>query len=357
MSTESPEPALFDRYPQLLERLPWVGLGEGPTEVEPLPTPEFPPGCWLKRDDRTAGAYGGNKVRKLEFLLAEALERGARRVVTGGAMGSHHALATALHARAVGLGCTAVLFPQPVTGHVREVVAAHAALGTELVHVPHMTLVPPGMWRVRLFRGEDEVMIIPPGGSSDTGTLGYVSAALELDTQIRAKALPEPETIHLPAGTLGTAAGLAVGLALVGRETRVVAVRIIGGLVANQRVLRRLVAGTLRRLERAGVAVPPAAKVLSRVEIREGFLGAGYGEATEAGREAAARFREMGPVLDPTYTAKAAACFLADTAADPGRPHLFWHTLSESTPPPGSPEDLAALPLPFRRIAAEIAPG
>jgi len=352
MSTGEQVPALFARYPRLRERLPWVGLGEGPTAVEPLPTPALATGCWLKRDDRTAGAYGGNKVRKLEFLLGEALERGVRRVVTGGAMGSHHALATALHARAVGLGCTAVLFPQPVTDHVREVVAAHAALGTELVHVPHMTLVPPGMWRVRLFRGVDEVMIIPPGGSSDTGTLGYASAALELDDQLRAGALPEPETIHLPAGTLGTAAGLAVGLALAGRQTRVrvVAVRIIGSLVANQRVLRRLVTGTLRRLERAGVTVPPAAEVLSRVEIREGYIGAGYGEATQAGREAAARFGETGISLDSTYTAKAAACFLADATADPGRPRLFWHTLSETTPPPGEASAIASLPPPFRRV-------
>ena len=93
--------ALVRRFPQLIGRIPWVGLADLPTPIEPLHLPAAPPGAdlWIKRDDRTAVPYGGIKVRKLEFLLGAAQARGARRLITVGAAGSHHALATTIPAR------------------------------------------------------------------------------------------------------------------------------------------------------------------------------------------------------------------------------------------------------------------
>ncbi|HJL45006.1 MAG TPA: hypothetical protein RMG45_04190, partial [Polyangiaceae bacterium LLY-WYZ-15_(1-7)] len=112
-----PERPIFEAFPALRGRLPWVALGEWPTPVQPLapalraiaPHAE----AWVKRDDLSSPVYGGNKVRTLEVLFAEALEAGARRVWSTGAFGTNHGTAALLHAPRVGLRAGLVLFPQP----------------------------------------------------------------------------------------------------------------------------------------------------------------------------------------------------------------------------------------------------
>jgi len=340
-------PLLFDHLPGLRERAPWISLLTGPTPVH-----QYHLGgreVLVKRDDLTARPYGGNKVRKLEFLLAEAARSGAGRLVTAGAFGSHHALATAIYGRAQGFQVTCVLFPQPLTGHVRGVLRSIAAAGAELRFTRRLEGVPFALRRAKWGARSERACIIPPGGSSPAGALGYAEAALELDAQIRAGECPEPGSIHVAAGTLGTAAGLAVGLALAGRSIPIFATRITSLLVTNERALRGLVRGTLALLEPAGPALPPAERVLATVRLRHDQVGAGYGRETEAAQAAAAAWAAVGLQLDGTYTAKAAAALLADPPQAP--PPLFWHTLSAWQPEPG-PEALAAaaLPEPFRTI-------
>ncbi len=353
---------LFRRIPGLAERVAWLALGRFPTPVVRL---ELPGGAlWVKRDDLTATPYGGNKVRKLEFLLADALRSGAGRLVTAGALGSHHALATAVYGRAVGLPVTLVLFPQPVTAHVRRVLLTDVALGAELRFVPRMELVPGALLAVRWLARHEHGYVIPPGGSDALGTLGYANAGLELAEQVAAGALPPPPEVHVAAWTLGTAAGLAIGLGLAGLPTRVAATRITGRVVTNERVLLKLVRGGLALL--APEIALDSAEVAARVEIRHGQIGAGYGRETEAGRVATAQLAAAGLELDPTYTAKAAAEALAALAAAAGAggsagsqrattsPPLFWHTLSAAEPPLGEEEGalLARLPERFRRCLA-----
>jgi D-cysteine desulfhydrase len=94
---------LFERYPGLTGRIPWRRLGRWPTPLSPVAAPLPCDGLMVKRDDLSGEAYGGNKVRKLEFLLAEALARGCDGVITFGTAGSNHALATAIYARRLGL--------------------------------------------------------------------------------------------------------------------------------------------------------------------------------------------------------------------------------------------------------------
>jgi D-cysteine desulfhydrase len=346
-----PLPALWRHFPALSEILPCHPLGIYPTPLEPLPPELAGPAAWIKRDDQTARPYGGNKVRKLELLLADALRRGARRLVTAGAFGSHHCLATAIYGRQVGLPVTCLLFPQQVTPHVREVLAGLAAAGAELRFVPRVAMIPIALAAARTVRLRDAPYLIAPGGSDALGTLGYASAGLELAGQIKAGGMPVPAEVHVAAGTLGTAAGIALGLHLGGlRDTEVVAVRITSRLVTNERALVRLVRGACSRLRRAGLQAPDERGVLSQLRIEHGQIGDGYGRETQAGREAARRFAQAGLHLDATYTAKAAASFLA---AQPGRPRLFWHTLSAHAPP--APADaLSSLPRVFqRRIAGE----
>jgi 1-aminocyclopropane-1-carboxylate deaminase/D-cysteine desulfhydrase-like pyridoxal-dependent ACC family enzyme len=332
---------LYTRFPQLAAESRHLRIGDFPTPITSAALPGNASGApiLVKRDDLCAGRYGGNKVRKLEFLLADARARGARRLITAGAMGSHHALATTLHGRAHGFAVTVVLFPQLLTSHVRTVLLLDQALGAELRFTPSMRRVPFALLQARLAHRRESVCVIPPGGSSVVGTLGYVNAALELAAQIEAGEAPRPARIYVAAGTLGTAAGLALGLAVAGLDVPIVAVRITSSVVTNRHVLRRLVSGTRRLLARGGEALPPVDAALRLVQLRHDQLGDGYGRATAAGAAAARHFAALGLTLDATYTAKAAAALLADLDAQGGAgagthagPPLFWHTLSASEP-------------------------
>ena len=368
---------LFQRFPALAQRVRWQWLGRYPTPVQRLVLPAG--ALWVKRDDLTAEPYGGNKVRKLEFLIADALGSGAGRLVTAGALGSHHALATAVYGRAAGLPVTLVLFPQPVTPHVRRVLLTDVALGAQLRFVPRLELVPGALLALRWAARRERPYVIPPGGSDALGTLGYVNAGLELAQQVAAGTLPAPAEVHVAAGTLGTAAGLAIGLTLAGLETRVAATRITGRVVTNERTLGRLIRSALALL--APEVALDAEQVVGRVEIRHGQIGAGYGRETEAGRAATVQLAAAGLELDPTYTAKAAAealtaaCVAASAGsggasgggadaregaraavrrAAPAPEPLFWHTLSATEPPLDEEEAvlLARLPERFRRCLA-----
>jgi len=154
-----------------------IPLGHYPTPVERVEGLSAPGSeLWIKRDDRTGDVYGGNKVRKLEWLLHDARERGATRVVTVGAAGSHHVLATTYYGKKVGLEVEAVLVPQPVTPHVVEVLRADLALGLHAFPVSSWGAAPLTLAR-RVARG---ARLITVGGSSVVGSMGYVSAAREL---------------------------------------------------------------------------------------------------------------------------------------------------------------------------------
>jgi 1-aminocyclopropane-1-carboxylate deaminase/D-cysteine desulfhydrase-like pyridoxal-dependent ACC family enzyme len=349
-TTGESRPALFQRYPELEARIAWLALGRFPTPVERLRLEGFGEATWVKRDDLSGSAYGGNKVRKLEWLLAEAKRQGAQRLITVGAAGSHHALATTVYGRALGFDVTLVLFPQPLTQHVRDVVLLDHALGAELRFAPRMEAIPLALLAARYAHRRERCFVVAPGGSDPFGTLGYVSAALELGMQLEAGELAQPETVHLAIGTMGTAAGLAIGFALAELPLRIAAVRITSRLVTSRPALRRLVNRTLALLGGAGLRLPSADAVLQRVHVGHGFIGRGYGYETPKGRRAAALFARAGLVLDPTYTAKAAASLFAALEARSSRPHLFWHTLSASEPdiPPGR-TSVDQLPKPFRR--------
>jgi D-cysteine desulfhydrase len=345
---------LFRRAPGLIAEFAHTPLATLPTAVERvrLGTEGEDRTILVKRDDLCADGYAGNKVRKLEFLLAEAAAAGAARLITAGAAGSHHAFATAYHGRRLGFDVSLVLFPQSLTPHVRDMVLLDQAVGAELCWASRMEAVPWGMWRARHRYRAQPALIVPPGGSNVTGTLGYVSAGLELAAQIESGAAARPSSIYVAAGTLGTVAGMAIGLAWAGLSLPVIATRITSRIVTNERVLASLVRGTRDRLSAAGVKrLPDADSVLRLVELRHDQIGRGYGRSTEAAERAIRVFAAAGLTLDTTYTAKSAASLLADPeqTAEP----LFWHTLSAVEPRElldnVSPADL---PTPFARYLA-----
>jgi 1-aminocyclopropane-1-carboxylate deaminase/D-cysteine desulfhydrase-like pyridoxal-dependent ACC family enzyme len=317
-------------------------LGSYPTPVSPLPSAAraagLPEGVslWCKRDDRTSAIYGGNKVRKLEHLLEEAKAQGAERIVTIGAVGSHHVLATALYGGSEGFVVDGVLTPQPWTPHVEEVARVQAGLGLKPFPVPSFGAVAFAVARRLVARGK--TFLVPPGGSSITGSLGYAEAVEELAAQIDRKELPRPTTIVVALGSGGTAAGILAGLAKTGLigpgapPLELVAVQVVDPPLASATATFALAVGVARRLSmRLDRALLRSMNRALRVE--RAFLGAGYGHAIPEGAAAIAAAREDGVVLDATYTAKAFAGALAlARRAEPGASILYWHTLAAPEP-------------------------
>jgi 1-aminocyclopropane-1-carboxylate deaminase/D-cysteine desulfhydrase-like pyridoxal-dependent ACC family enzyme len=253
--------------------------------------------------------------------LAEAKQHGARRIATMGAIGSHHVLATAIYGRQQGLEVEAVVFPQPLTDHVREQLLADVASGASLRPTDGYLGVPLAMWRARR---PPATAWIGAGGSSATGSLGYVEAALELHAQVAAGELPPPDVIYVALGSCGTAAGLLCGLR--GSQVEVVAVRVVDRVACNAGKLRSLVGditfGLLYRGMRARLTPLP------RWRIEHGFFGGAYGRATPESDRAVARAAEAGLRLEPTYTGKTMAALLADAESGrlDGKRVLFWQT-------------------------------
>lgn len=319
-------PYLHERFPALAETLPHLELSERPTPVRELAGL----GIWVKEDGAFgAGGWGGNKVRKLEWLIPDARRRGRRSILTFGGLGTNWGLATALYAREHGLETALALVDQPIDAHVTAQLARLEASGARLhrTHTKARTVAMLPWLLARNARGGRPPYLLPAGGSSPVGALGYVEAALEIAAQVEDGSLPEPAHVVVPVGTGGTAAGLALGLQLAGLRTRVVGVVVNDQLRLDAPVLARLARRAARLLERRGARLGRLELDPDMLDLTRDQIGAGYGHRTEAATRAAALASEEGLSLDPVYTAKAMAGLLALRAeghlADPV---LFVHT-------------------------------
>lgn len=312
MST--PVPPLLARFAELVG-VPRVSLGAAPTPVARIAA--LGRDLWIKRDDLSADPLGGNKVRALEFLLGEV--RPGDEIVTVGSAGSTHALSVATYGARLGARVYVGRWRQEMNA-VAERVALRIDAIAERAPV-FGTPVGAYLWSAaRRVRGAHW---IAAGGSTPLGVLGHVNAGLELVAQIDAGEMPEPEFIVVPLGTGGTAAGIALAMAIAGKRTVVIGARVVPRIVARERHVRTLANATARLIERvSGQRVPRLARPAIRI-AHETFGGA-YGRETSAGREAAHRLRDAAAVtLDATYSAKAFAHALALTGRGPT---LFWLT-------------------------------
>jgi D-cysteine desulfhydrase len=354
--TTAATPYLFRAFPALASRLAHVALVERPTPVARLHglEREIDAGreLYVKRDDQSARAYGGNKVRKLEFLLAAARAAGAREVLTLGAAGSNHALATAIHARSLGLRSISMLVAQVNARCVRRNLLAGWQAGAELHHYPDERALAAAV-RYQLMRHEAATGVAPHviagGGSEPLGVVGFVDAAFELKAQVEAGLLPPPARIYVALGTTGTAAGLRLGLDAAGLAARLVAVRVVHADIGSPARLARLYGQAAALLAGLDPAFPRCALDPGAIELREEHFGERYAQYTPAGQAAAARVRASdGIELEGTYTGKACAAFLQDLRERPGAgPDLFWHTWSTRPLPGLERVDYRALPREF----------
>lgn len=314
-----------------LERFERLTLGSYPTPLEPLPrlSAEVGRQLWIKRDDTLGPGLGGNKTRKLEFLLADARRRGFRKISTFGGLQSNHARLTAAAANRLGMETHLFYFeprPQRLTGNL----AVNRALGAKMHFIPlgsgsGMTIertIRLVKIAARLLAGQN--YFIPVGGHNSLGALGYVDGALEIEMQCCQAGLRDAYVVTA-AGSGGTLAGLLAGLTLGGSGLRPVGIdvgKLWKGFPAS---IARLATDTAALLgERR--AFSPAEVIL----IEERYVGTCYGAPCPAGQAALRQLAAFeGILLDPVYTAKAFAGMLdLIRCGELGRkePIIFLHT-------------------------------
>lgn len=334
---------LHTHYPRLAAALAHCPLAELPAPVRPLARPG---NVWCKDDGGTHALYGGNKVRKLEYVFGQAQRHGCTQVATFGAAGSNHATATALHAQRLGLRCINFLSRQRHTPWLASNIKRQLASGARLVFVDGDRLQREQQARDVLDATAHKTWLIPMGGSSVAGTIGYVNAAFELRAQIERGDLPLPQRVYAPLGTTGTVVGLALGFAAAQLPVDVIAVRVVHETIGSAALAARLYARAARALHRLDPQFPRLATDPPRLQVRDEFFGAGYAVATDQARAAvdfAAQHWDL--KLETTYSGKAAAALLADRRNGATDRALFWSTYSAPVATPElQPAQRAALP-------------
>jgi D-cysteine desulfhydrase family pyridoxal phosphate-dependent enzyme len=304
-------------------RLPQVKIAALPTPVQSLPRLSARlggPQLWVKRDDLTGLALGGNKTRKLEFLLAEAQANGARTLITAGALQSNHCRQTAAAAARFGFRCILVLAGDPPHRRSGNLLLDHL-LGAELVFTGDPSRRDSVLQHQFDLAWEEggRPYLIPYGGSNPTGAAAYAAALRELLDQGA-----RPDWIVFPSSSGGTQAGLALGAALHSYAGKVLGISVDEPAEDLKELVADLASRTANLLGEQLRLRP------EDILVNADYLGGGYGVLGEVEKEAVRLFaREEGLLLDPVYTGRAAAG-LVDLARqgffEPGAEVLFWHT-------------------------------
>ncbi|WP_127562986.1 D-cysteine desulfhydrase [Nioella ostreopsis] len=313
-----------------LARFPRLHLAHLPTPLEPMPRLSKELGCeiWIKRDDCTGMSTGGNKTRKLEFLMAEAVEMGADMVMTQGATQTNHGRQTAAFAAKLGMGCHILL--EDRTGYNNDNYNGNGNVLLDHLHgattekFPGGTDMPAEMEKAaeaERAKGK-KVYVIPGGGSNPTGALGYVNCAFELVGQANDRGLVIDRLVHAT-GSSGTQAGLVTGMKAINSGIPVLGIGTRAPQPKQEQMVYDLACRTAEKLGCPGVVAR------EDVMANTDYVGEGYGLPTESGLEAIRMFAELeGILLDPVYSGKGAAGLidLARKGEFEGQRIVFLHT-------------------------------
>ena len=293
-----------------LSRFPRIKLCQAPTPLEFLPnlTKHLGgPQIWMKRDDLTGAGLGGNKVRKLEFLLGEARAQGADHIVTQGAVQSNHVRQTAAMAAKLGLRCTALLEHRIDTNDNDYLnsgnVLLDRLLGCEIEYRPGGTDMQAAIDELgdKLRGGGAKPYVIPGGGSNRVGALGYAAVALELLAQANEQGLRIDRLVHAT-GSAGTQGGLVAGLTALNADIRVLGIGVRAPKDRQEANVHKLASETAEYMGVKG-GVPREA-----VEANCDYVGTGYGHPTPGMTEAVTLVARLeGIFLDPVYSGKGMA--------------------------------------------------
>ncbi len=294
----------------LLSRFPRIHLAHLPTPLERLDRLSETlggPEIWIKRDDCTGLSTGGNKTRKLEFLMAEARQQGADLVITQGATQSNHARQTAAFSAKLGLDCHILL--EDRTGITENNYNHNGNVLLDRLHGATSEKRGPGLdMNAEMetvaddFRAKGRnVYTIPGGGSNPTGALGYVDCAYELVRQANKRELVIDHIVHAT-GSTGTQAGLIAGLEAMNANIPLLGISVRAPKEVQEENVFKLAAQTAGKLGCPGVVKRES------VIANSNYVGEGYGLATPEGIEAIRLFAELEAILlDPVYSGKGAA--------------------------------------------------
>ena len=325
--------ALFTTFPALTDRIAHCDFGTYPTPIERLARLEKElgiGGLYIKRDDRSSNVYGGNKVRKLEVILGDAVARKARHTVAFGYSGSNFTLATAIFAARVGIKPISIHLPQPNARYVGKNLLYQKLIGTELHEFPNTAVATVGTLAIAarcLATTGRFPYIIAAGGSNPLGVIGGMSGLCEIKQQIDAGLMPTPDIIYVTIGSSGTAASLALGVTALRLPTKVIAVRVSELQYASFPKAKELAEAAARML----APYEPAFRGISLTEetltVVHDCMGPGYACFTEDGMSAVKLFKARGNILlDGTYTGKTAAAMIHSARAGELKKKvvLFW---------------------------------
>jgi D-cysteine desulfhydrase family pyridoxal phosphate-dependent enzyme len=290
-----------------LERMPRIRLATLPTALQDAPRLAAAIGLdrlLIKRDDNTGLAFGGNKARKLEYLVADAIAQQADILVTLGAPQSNHCRMTAAAARVAGMDCHLVFNGAPID-EVQGNMLLDRLFGATWTFARGRTSAERMAEIAEELRAQGRrPYLIPGGGSNGLGALGYVGCSLEMADQLHEMGL-RPRYVVCAGGSCGTLAGLTLGMALAGSDAQVVGVSISRSVPDRAARVRQIMAESCEHLDMpAPDAVP---------EVWGDHIGPGYGMQTELSKRALETVaRSEGIVLDPVYTAKAFGGLIAE---------------------------------------------
>jgi D-cysteine desulfhydrase len=310
----------------LTDALPRVRLGFLPTPLAEMPRLSRALGgarLFVKRDDQTGLATGGNKTRKLEFTVGEALRQGADTLVTLGAVQSNHARQTAAAAAATGLRCVLVLRGHPPPAATGNLLLDHL-LGARVVFSGDETRERAAERVVAEERAAGHTpFLVPVGASDENGAPGFVAAMEELEAQLRERKL-HLDRIVVASSSFGTQAGMCVGARRLGLSAQIAGIAIDSSADELRREVSRIAARTERRL-----GLEPSISPADVVGY-DGYLGGGYAVLGEPEKEAILlAARTEGILLDPVYTGRAMAGLIdlvRRRELGAGENVLFWHT-------------------------------
>ncbi len=310
----------------LTDHLPRIPLGFFPTPLEEMPRLSRAlggPRLFIKRDDQTGLASGGNKTRKLEFSVAEALSQGADSLITVGGVQSNHCRQTAAAAARCGLRCVVVLRGQAPSAWNGNLLLDHL-LGARVVFSGDRTreAVAEEVAKAEQAAGF-RPYLIPVGASNEVGAAGFVAALEELDGQLKAQGL-HADRVVFASSSFGTQAGLCVGAKAIGFRGQLAAIAIDCPRQELQAGVAAIAGPTFRRLG-LGLTLAP-----EEVVAYDGYLGAGYAIMGEPEAEAISLVaRTEGILLDPVYTGRAMAGLIdLIRKGEFGKAEtiVFWHT-------------------------------
>ncbi len=310
----------------LTDHLPRVSLGFFPTPLHELPRLSkilAGPRLFIKRDDQTGLATGGNKTRKLEFSLAEALKQKANTLVTLGAIQSNHCRQTAAAAAMFGLGCTLVIRGPAPEKALGNLLLDHL-LGAQVVFSGDRSreaVADEVMEKLR--QAGQSPYFIPLGASNEIGAMGFVAGIEELDMQLKERKL-NVDRVVFASSSAGTQAGLCVGAKAIGFQGQISAIAIDSTRDELQRSVADIAAATIQRL---GLQMSFSPEEVSGYD---GYLGGGYSIMGEPEREAIELLaRHEGILLDPVYTGRAMAGLIdliRKGVFGKDENIVFWHT-------------------------------